>query len=795
MAVAPSPFRVVGQRIGRVEGPDKVTGRAPYTADILLPGALWGKVLRSPVPYARITSINAERARALPGVQAVITGQDIPHVLVGRNMRDVPVLCWDVVRYVGDRVAAVAADDKDLAEEALSLIEVEYEELEPLLDPLEAIQPGAPPLHPDIQSYHGLPQNLPPDVPNIHCYMEKKRGDLAAGFAEADVIVESEYSSAMMHQGYIEPHACAVQIGEDGRVHVWTSNKNWYTIVAHLAAALGLPKEQIVVEFTRVGGEFGGKGAVMDVPIAYHLARAAGRPVKIVMTYNEEFLAGNPRHSSVVKLKTGVKRDGTIVAHQATTVFDSGAYGGFKPVAGNVLGGGLKTGGCYRIPNVELKAYIAYTNHIPGGFMRAPGDPQGTFAAESHFDTVARKLGMDPLEFRRKNVIVEGDAAPSGEVWKDLKAADVLEAAGEAAGWSAQSGTAGRRPPTAAAGEETTRRHGDTSSPLPLGEGQGEGVPGTPAVGGRPSAVRGKGIALINRHIGGGESKTGVELFADGTLRLTSGVQDAGQGCHTIMAQVAAEVLTIPFEQIQVRLGSTDVAPPDPGIGAARHTHIAGQSAYQGAEEVARRIKAALAQEMGWPEDEITLEDGQFRYNGAPPVAFNDAARVAVTANGGPIEFVSTYTAPNRAEQECFIAQVAEVEVEPDTGAYKVLRIITAEDTGTVINPLGAEGQVEGGVVQGFGFAVMEELRVEEGRVLNPHFGEYKMPCIADIPESKLVFLDATGPGPYNAKALAEHSLIPTAAAIGNAIYDAVGVRVTSTPITAEKVYRGLREQ
>lgn len=774
MTLTATPFKVVGRRVPRLEAPEKVTGRAPYTADVPLPGALWGKVLRSTVPYGRIKRIAVERARALPGVAAVITGQDIPRTLVGRNMRDVPVLARDVVRYVGDRVAAVAAEDKDVAEEALSLIEVEYEELEPVFDPLEAIRPGAPLLHPDLQSYHGVPRNLPPEVPNIHCYMERRRGDLAAGFAQAEVIVESEYRSAMMHQGYLEPHACAVRIGEDGRVHVWTSNKNWYTIRAHLAEALGLPRDQVVVEFTRVGGEFGGKGAVMDVPIAYYLAKATGRPVRIVMTYNEEFLAGNPRHAAVVRLKTGVRKDGSIVAHQATTVFDSGAYGGFKPVAGNILGGGLKTGGCYRIPHLELKTYIAYTNHVPGGFMRAPGDPQGVFAAESHFDMVARAIGMDPLEFRRRNVIVEGDAAPSGEVWKDLKAAEVLEAAAEAAGWE-------ERPadPDAEMGGG-----GDTES----------------ANGGEPSPYLGRravgrGIALINRHIGGGESKTGVALFADGRVELSSGVQDAGQGCHTVMAQLAAEVLTIPLEQVRVRLGSTDEAPPDPGIGAARHTHIAGQSAYRGAQELAERLKAALAEEMGWERERITLEDGAFRYPGAEPVPFAEAARVAVTANGGPIEFVSTYTAPNRAEQECFIAQVAEVEVDRETGAFRVRRIITAEDTGTIINPLGAEGQIEGGVVQGFGFAVMEELRLEEGRVLNPHFGDYKMPCIADIPESQLVLLDATGPGPFNAKAVAEHSLIPTAAAIGNAIYDAVGVRITSTPITAEKVYRALREQ
>lgn len=739
---------VVGKRIPRIEGVEKVSGKAVYSADVLLPGTLWGKVLRSPHPYARILSINADRARALPGVRAVITGRDIPYTLVGRRMRDMPILARDVVRFVGDRVAAVAADDEDIAEEALELIEVEYEELEPLLDPLEAIKPGAPLLHPDLHTYQFVPTNLPKDVPNIHSYMERRRGDVDAGFAEADLIVESTYTCAMMHQAYIEPHACLVHIDEHGRIHVWSSNKGQYTLRSHLADALGVPEDQIVVEVARVGGEFGGKGALMDVPIAHYLARATGRPVRMVMSYNEEFIAGNPRHPAVMTFKTGVKKDGTIVAHHAVTVFDSGAYGAFKPVPGNILGGGVKTGGCYRIPNVLLQCYIAYTNHVPAGFMRAPGDPQAAFGTESHFDMVAHKLGMDPLEFRRKNVIRQGDVAPGGEEWQDMITPEVLEAAIAASNW---------------------------------------GKPKAPNVG--------RGVALIHRHIGGGESKNIVTLFEDGTVQLTTGVPDAGQGIHTVMQQIAAEVLTIPLEKVIIKLGNTDEAPPDPGIGAARHTHIAGQSTYVGAVELSQRMRSALAEEMGWPEDRIVLKDGAFHMEGAgDPVPFDQVARIAVSANGGPVQFVATYR-KDRVEQETFIAQVAEVEVDPETGAFKVRQLVTAHDTGQIINPIGAEGQIEGGVIQGLGFATMEEMVLEDGRVTNINLGHYKIPCMPDIPELKMVFLDAVGPAPYSGKNVAEHSLIPTAAAIGNAIYDAVGVRITSTPITAEKVYRALRQK
>lgn len=743
-------MRVVGQRAPRVEGRDKVTGGAVYTADVLLPGTLWGKVLRSPYPFARIRRIDASRARELPGVRAVITGEDIPPVLVGRHLRDVPVLARDVVRYVGDRVAAVAADDPAVAEEALGLIEVEYEELTPVLDPEAAMRPDAPVLHPNMRSYANMQRNFPEDMPsNVHVYMEAKQGDLEAGFAAANLVVETEWSSGRQHQVYLEPHNCLVQIADDGRIHVWSSNKGPFTLREHLATALGVESSQVVVEFARIGGEFGGKGALMDVPIAYYLAQASGRPVRIVMTYTEELIAGNPRHGARVRLKTGLSRDGAIVAHQATTIFDSGAYGGFKPVPGNVLGGGVKTGGCYRIPNVLLQAYIVYTNNVPGGFFRAPGDPQATFATESHFDVVAERLGMDPLEFRRQNALRDGETSPGGMHWKDMLAPEVLEGAVAASNW---------------------------------------GQPKPPHVG--------RGLALIHRHVGAGESHTRVRLTEDGQVELVSGAPDAGPGVHTVMQQVAAEQLTIPLDQVSIRVGSTDEVPFDPGQGASRHTHIAGQSTLRGADELAGRLKAALAQEMGWSEDEVVLDDGAFQWGDQPVVPFAEAARLAVSANGGPIDFVATYS-KSHSEQETFIAQIAEVEVDPDTGAYKVLSLVTSHDTGTLINPNGAEGQIEGGIIQGFGFATMEELQFADGRVVNPNFGEYKIPTVADVPDLKMVLLqdNVVGPGPYNAKSVGEHSLIPTAAAIGNAIYDAVGVRITSTPMTAEKVYQALRER
>jgi CO/xanthine dehydrogenase Mo-binding subunit len=411
-----------------------------------------------------------------------------------------------------------------------------------------------------------------------------------------------------------------------------------------------------------------------------------------------------------------------------------------------VLGGGIKTGGAYRMPNVLLQAFIVYTNNVPGGFFRAPGDPQATFAVESHFDLVAERLGMDPLEFRRRNTLREGDVSPAGMQWKDVLASDVLEAAVAKSRWS---------------------------------------EPKKPNVG--------RGLALINRHVGAGESRTLVRLFEDGRVELVTGAPDAGQGVHTIMQQVAAEILTIAPEKIAIRLGSTDEVPLDPGLGASRHTHIAGQSTSEGARELVDRLKVALAQEMGWSSTDIRLTEGAF-HRADERIPFEHAARIAVSANAGPVEILATYS-KDHSEQETFIAQVAEVEVDPETGAFQVVHFVTAHDTGTLINPIGAEGQIEGGLVQGLGFATMEELRIIDGQVANASFGDYKIPSIADVPPLEMVLLeDATGPGPWNAKSLGEHSLIPPAAAVANAIHDAVGVRITSTPITAEKVYAALKQ-
>jgi CO/xanthine dehydrogenase Mo-binding subunit len=737
---------VIGQRVPRVEGQEKVTGGAKYAGDMILPSMLWGKVLRSPHASARIMSINVERARQVPGVHAVITGQDIPFALVGRRMKDLPVLARDVVRFPGERVAAVAAEDPDIAEEALTLIEVEYEEYEPLLDPEFAMTPEAPLLHPDVRSYEGVPDGLP-DEPNVHSYVEWRRGDLDAGFAEADLVFENRFQSAPTHQAYLEPSACTVEIDASGKAHVWMCHKNPFVAQEFLAQALGLPDDQVVIEFTRIGGDFGGKGDLRDAPIAYHLAEASGRPVQIVMEYSEEFASASTRHGSIVELKTGVKRDGTIVAHQARVIFDGGAYAAYKPRPDVHPVGPRCAGSGYWIPNVLIQSYCVYTNHVPGGFMRAPGEPQVIFAVESHVDMIACELGIDPYELRARNLIEDGVPAATGEVFRDVQARRVLDSAVQAAGWH------------------------------------------TP----KPRPYVGRGLALSNQKVGVGISHGRITISPEGLVLVHTGVPDAGVGAHTMLRQVAATVLTIPLDLVHVVPEDTHTAPFDQGLGASRTTHVAGQAVSIAATDLAEQLKLRAAEYLACHEGSVALRDGQFVSDEAGrSLPFQDLARRANASR--PLDVRSEY-GQNKPDTECFCAQIAEVEVDPETGRVDVLSLVTANDTGTIINPLMVEGQIDGAVSQGFGFAVLEEVTIENGHVTNPHFGDYKIPTILDMPPLQRVFIeDGTGPGPFGARPVAEFALAPTGAAIANAIYDAVGVRLMETPLSAERVYRALRE-
>ncbi|HLG74214.1 MAG TPA: xanthine dehydrogenase family protein molybdopterin-binding subunit, partial [Chloroflexota bacterium] len=561
---------VIGQRARRVEGVEKVTGSCEYSANFTLPGTIWGKAVRSPYAYARIKSIDVSKARAFPGVLAIITAKDIDNVLTGRALYDHRILAEDVVRFVGEKVAAVAAEDKAIAEQAAELVEVEYEPMEPLLDPLKSMTDDAPTLHPDYYTYRGRPPGMPDGLKNVQSYGIVTKGDVEAGFAEADLIYEATYLTPMTHQAYIETHAALVSIAEDGRVHVWAPQKSPFRLRTMMADALGLPEGKVVYEFTRMGGDYGNKGALMDAPLCYYLAKATGRPVRMVMTMTEEFMALSPRHPGYMTLKTGVKRDGTIVAHDARLIWDGGAYAAYKPTPAVDIGGWRKAGGCYRIPNTRIESFLVYTNHQPGGFMRAPADSQVIFAMESHVDEIAARLGMDPLDFRHHNLLRQGDASPIGEVWKDIRAREVLDAA-------------------------------------IAGSNYGKPKP-------RPNI--GRGMAITHRHIGGGDGEAILTFAEDGSITLMTGTPDAGMGAHTMQQQVAAAILTIPLERIKVEWGNSDVIPNDPGIGAGRTTHVSGRAVQATAEKAVAELKGWAAELRGWPEKDIVLEDGAFRLAG-----------------------------------------------------------------------------------------------------------------------------------------------------------------------------------
>jgi len=740
-------LQVVGRPLGRVEGEAKVTGQARFAADVVRPGQLWAKCLRSPHPHARIVHLDVSAARRVPGVHAVFTGADLPRPLVGIRLRDLPLLARDRVRYIGERVVAVAAEDPDVAEEALALVQVEYEPLPAVFDAEAALAPGAPILHPDVASYVGREWDLGAH-PNAHAYWLHERGDLAAALADADLVIEHTFRTGLLHQGYLEPHAAVVALEGDGAAQVWMSNKMPFRSRQDMAAALDLPEESIDIHHVHIGGDFGGKGAPDDAMLAYHLARASGRPVSLVLTYAEELTAANPRHPSTVYLKTGVKRDGTIVAREGRVLFNRGAYAGRSASPRGVLNGAFKLGGTYRVPNARLECFAVYTNQVPCGSMRAPGQPQVIFAVEAHMDLVAAALGMDALEFRLKNVLQEGDSPVVPARWQGISQARVvLERAAEAIGWGAP------KPPPSA-----------------------------------PGRLVGRGLAISERGIGGGESHVELTLTADGRVVAQTGVPDIGTGTYTLVQQLVAEELGIAPERITVATADTSRGLLDPGTGGSKGTHVVGQASAIAARNLRGLLADLAAARLGGAAEAIRFADGAAHLDGRAV----ELGALAAEA-GEPIHAKGIYDG-QAPQVVSFVAQAAEVEVDPETGQVCVRRVASAHDVGTILNPLGHQGQIDGGVVMGMGSALIEGSDVEEGRVVAANLGDYKLPTIADIPELVTIHCEAPGgPAPFGGKSIGEEPFVPGAAAIANAVRDATGVPIHELPIRPEAVLRGLR--
>ncbi len=735
-----SAKQVVGNPTPRVEGELKVSGAAKYAVDVTLPGMLWGKLLRSPIASGKIKRIDASKALALRGVHAVVTGQDCTGLKIGRRLYDMPILADGEVRFIGEKVAAVAADSELIAEEAVSLIDVEYEETEPILDPVETMKPGARLIHPDVVNYKGLPKPLK-EPSNDFIYMTWGRGDIATGFRQADVIVENTFTTSSVHQSYIEPHSCVVKAAADGSAEFWSCSKVPYGVREQVANALRISQEKFVFNPVYIGGDFGGKGDFMDLAVVYLLSKKAGRPVKLVMGYDEEFTAGNPRHASIVQVKTGVKKDGTLVAHHMNFIFDSGAYGAFKPNA--FLNGPHLSAGPYNIPNAFIEEHMVYTNKIPCGHMRSPGDPQGFFANESQMDLVAKRLGMDPIKFRRKNLMHDGDIDPTGEEIHYIKTDETLKKALEDSGY--------HRP--------------------------------------KPKHV-GRGVGVVQWTASGGIGTVAITLDEKGVATISSAMADQGAGTYTVLSEIVAEELKIPLSQIKVRQLDTAQGTKDTGVGGSRATRVYGNAGYEAALKAVEAIKQAAGEQMGVAPDQITLAKGAALHSRMERrLTYGEI----VKAKGSPITAEGTFNNTSKIHAASMCVQVAEVEIDPQTGQVELKKFTSTHNTGTVLNPLMHQGQIEGGSMTGIGYALMEQLIIADGKVATTNFGEYKIPTIKDVPAFKSsVSEQPEGAGPYNSMPIGETANIPTAAAIANAVEDACGVRIKSLPITAEKVYEAL---
>ncbi len=742
------PYQTLGKPVPRVEGADKVTGTTVYTADLAMPGALWGKILRSPVPHARLGKINKSQARNLPGVHAVLSGDDLPSLLVGQRMKDMPVLARERVRFVGEPVAAVAAESREIAEEALSLIEVEYEEVSAVYDPLEAIRPGAPRIHEDPSRYKNAP-SVPEGIPNLQSLSVWKNGNLEEGFKNAAQTFEHTFRTQLTHHGYLEPHACTVLIDPTGRVEIWASNKAPYVLRDRTAQDLGIDAKRIKVHIMSVGGDFGGKASLIDVPICYFLAERAGKPVKMVLDYSEELSAASHRHPAVITLRTGVTQDGSLSALEAKVTYSGGAYAAQKANPEVTVLGGRRLASYYRVPSIRVETYCAYTNQVPCTQTRTPGSPQIAFAMESQMDIIAREIGMDPVKFRMRNLLEDGDASPMGQRWQHIRVRETLRKAVKASGW-------GRT---------------------------------------RPAKNCGRGVALYERGAPGGKASAALTLEADGRVTILTGVPDVGPGFYTVIQQIVGETLGVATNRIKVRVEDTDSLPYDPGTGGSKSTNTSGHAAYQAARELREKLIAIAARKLGCSPEKIRHAGGRFMGPRRKGISFKDLAQLAVSENRGPIFHLSLYEPSDQPPVTSFAAQVAEVEVNSETGQIKVKRITTAHDAGIVLNSLNYQGQVDGGVVMGVGLTLMEETPMTDGRITTLNMGDFKMPTTKDIPKLTTVLLESpTGPVPYHGKAIGELPNVPTAAAIANAVADAVGVRLFELPLSSEKVYWSLKK-
>ena len=742
-------FNVLGKNHVRVDAFDKVTGHATYAGDVYLPEMLMCKVLTSPRSHARIVSIDTSEAETLPGVRGVITGRDFPDVFFGSGaLRDRRVMARDEVFYVGEPVAAVAADDEITAVEALSLIRVEYEDLDSIVDPVASLTGSSTVVHPDLEDFEGYAFAL---GGNNCAMLDADRGDVDAAFADADHIIEETYHTQPINQGFLEPMACVANVEANGRLTVWASTQGPYQVRQQLASVLDMPIGNIKIIAMELGGGFGAKLRLALEAFPALLAMKTNRPVKLVNTREETFTLNGPRLETNIYLKTAVTGDGKITAREGRSIFDVGAYLGAGPNSG--VGHGL---GAYDIPNFRLRSYGVYTNKLYVGSYRASGVADMTFAVESHMDVIAHKLGLDPLEFRRRNALKEGDVGVSGARIPRHGLAEVMDA---------------------------------------LHEKMAEPRNGAEADSDNGRMARGVGIAVGEWRSGSGPSTASISVNEDGTVGLLTGSVDIS-GSDTSLAQIAAEVLGIELEQVIVAKRDTDLAPFTGPSGGSRIVYSQGKAVEMAAGDARDKLMALAADRLGVQPDALECEGGAVYVMDNPPqsVGLGQLARMSLSSRGGPI--VGAASLSSMPYNPVFNAQGAEVLVDRETGQVKVNRFVQAQDVGLAVNPMGVEGQLEGGAVQGIGRALSEEIQIDPGtgQVRNPSLATYLMPLAIDMPEIENVLVEVPSEdGPFGLRAVAEPPGFGPPAAIANAIYDAVGVRIRTLPLSPERVLAAMQ--
>jgi xanthine dehydrogenase molybdenum-binding subunit len=756
---------VIGQPLPRIDVQGKVTGQTRYVNDMKLPGMLTGKILRSPHAHARIISIDVSQAEKLPGVRAIITAKDTPMIPFSfvKGLADKLPLCSDKVLYEGDDIAAVAADDLETAEKAIRLIKVDYQILPVVQDPEEAMKDGAPLLHEDKKS-------------NVAFELHKEFGNVKQGFAQSDYVFEDRYTTDKVVHCCMESLGCIALWDKTDHLTLWAPLQAPHTVRQEMARILDVPEKKITVKRTPTGGAFGARLVTdMKYPIAAILSRKTGRPVKIINTREEEFKTAKSRYPYIIYLKTGVTKEGRILARQARIIIDNGAYNDKAP--GTLNFAGVMFSVLYNIPHIKYEGFGVYTNKQYGTAFRGFGNPQVTYAGETQLDAIASRLGIDPVKIRLINCNMPGDQTKSGAHITSCGLKECIEESAKSMNW-----------------QEKRSKY-----PIEVGEG----------------IYRGIGAAVMihtgsgSRFYGYAATDSFIKISEDGVVTLITPAVEIGQGALTSMAQIVAETMGIRLDQIIVLTDDTDLTPYDLGAWGSRTSFVCGNAALSAAADARKEVVTFAAKKLGVTTDKIDIQNGMVwaRSNPTEKVTFEEVAHFAVQQLGTPISGRGRYddsVAPTVGLDKgygehviaySFACQVAEVDVDIRTGKVKVLGVSAAHDTGTTINPLMAEGQIEGSVLQGISFALTEKVVYADGKVQNPNFRDYKTLSAVDVPPIEVILVESDDPnGPIGIKGIGEPGLVPTAAAISNAIYNATGQLFHDLPIDLERLFKALKQ-